>query len=487
MKKYKFFAALAAAAITFSSCSMDTEPYDQTTTPYTNLKGVETGLNGAYQILAYYPFLGNYAQTMGDFISGVSTGSSSSGHFYSYSSFTFSDTEQEIEDMWNYGYKAISQSTEAINSANSLIASGAISEEEKPTAYLYEGQLYTMKALANWYLVNYFALPYSAANASTPGIIVIDKDVPKPFAHVERGTVQQTYDQIVKDLDSAEVAFSKVGNKYKGDNSDELSTAYYLNPTALKAVEARVYLSLGKYDKAIEAAKASLALKDAGTGDSTDTKSPTDSATYVNIWGQVTESDEDIFTLKKSDNDNLSANSINTLYGSYYATIQNNVLAKLASTDIRRKVLRASAGGGTSSIKFDGKVSQSVSNVPVIRKSELSLIIAECEARLGNIKEAQNYLLYTARRNKAIKTAADLPQTTDGLLSFIADERLREFFGEGHRWFDARRMGLTIQLDGFNAWDISKFVLPIPAAEINSGAGCTQNANWSDNMPTRSE
>lgn len=482
MKRYNIFAAVALAALTLSSCSLDTEPYDDTYNPYTNLKGIETGLNGTYYSLAYYPFLGNYAQTVGDFASGMSTGSASSGHMYSYSSFTFTDTEEELEDMWNYGYKVITEATSTINAADSLISAGTIGESEQATAYNYEGQLYGLKALAAWYLVNYFGLPYSSANASTPGIVVIDKTIPAAFQKVSRSTVQDTYTQILKDLNSAEEAFDKAG--------DEAETSpYYLGTQGLKALEARVYLSLGRYEDAEAAAKAALALhsdKAAEQGDSLDTDL-NDAVAYRDLWGQVTATDEDIFTLKKSSDDNLSANSINTLYASYYCTIQSGVLNKLSDTDIRANLLRAGSGGGTSSVKFDGQNDQAASNVPVFRKSEMSLIIAECAARLGNIGEAQNYLLYTARRDQAIKTKDDLPQTAEGLLSFISDERIREFFQEGHHFFDARRTGETVTPQGFNAWDISKFVFPIPAAEINAGFGVTQNADWSDNLPTAGE
>ena len=202
------------------------------------------------------------------------------------------------------------------------------------------------------------------------------------------------------------------------------------------------------------------------------------------MWGNVAVNDEDLFTIKKSDDDNLSANSLSTAYGSYYCTFQNAALSKLGANDIRRQLLRAGDGGGTSSKKYDGQSAAAVSNIPVFRKSEMALIIAECEARNGSIEEAKKYLMFTAKRNKDIESVDNLPSTKDELLQFISDERVREFFGEGHRFFDARRMGEKISGDQFQNWDIKKFVFPIPSAEINTGTGCAQNANWSDALPT---
>ena len=115
----------------------------------------------------------------------------------------------------------------------------------------------------------------------------------------------------------------------------------------------------------------------------------------------------------------------------------------------------------------------------------MSLIVAEVEARDGHIAEAQKYLMYTAKRDESITAASQLPSTTDDLLAFISEERIREFAGEGHRFYDARRMGDIIEMQGYEPFDIAKFVFPIPADEINAGFCGPQNENWSDGLPTR--
>lgn len=478
MKRYKYSVLVLALTFGVSGCSLDTDTYDQKKgdAAYSSLKDIENGLNGSYYELGYYYFLGNYAVILGDMCAGVSNGSSSSGHFYEYSSFTFSDTQAEIRYIWENGYKIIDGTTVAINNAHKLIEEGIIVESEYETAYNYIGQLYALKALAGYYLVNYFALPYSDTNKQKPGIIVIDKEPTEAFANVTRGTVEDTYAQILSDLNAAEEAFDIAGEEAE-------RSPYYMGLMGLKALEARVYMAMGKYDEAESAAKEAIALK--GNGDGTAMDYVPSDAAYISMWGDVAINEEDLFTIKKSDDDNLSANSLNTAYGSYYCTFQNAAINKLCENDIRAQLLCPGDGGGTSSIKYDGKSAQAVSNIPVFRKSEMSLVIAECEARKGNIPEAQKYLMFTAKRDKDIASTNDLPSTTEGLLSFISDERIREFFGEGHRWFDARRMGEIISGDQFTGWDIQKFVLPIPAAEINTGTGCVQNENWSDFLPAK--
>jgi hypothetical protein len=69
-------------------------------------------------------------------------------------------------------------------------------------------------------------------------------------------------------------------------------------------------------------------------------------------------------------------------------------------------------------------------------------------------------------------------------MSFISDERVRELYLEGHRWYDARRQGLKITVATTKQnFDVAKFVYPIPAAEINAGYGTEQNTGWADNLP----
>jgi hypothetical protein len=476
MKKNKIIALALATMFGVSSCSLDTETYDQkeSGSVISTLKDIESGLYGCYYRLGSYYFLGNYAVATGDMCSGISAGSASSGHFNSFSSFSFTDTETELDYIWYGGYNLIANATNYINGADELVENGAIAESELPELYNYLGQLHALKALSAYYLVNYFALPYSEANKSSLGIIVVDKEVPEALAKVSRGTVEETYTQIKNDIAAAE--------KYMELSEDEAETsAYYMGYMGLEALKARVYMSLGDYTTAKAAALLALDAKGNGSGDADDDV-PSDED-YINMWGDTSINGEDLFTIKKSEDDNLSANALNTLYGSYYATIQNTTLNLIGDNDIRAELIRKSSGGGYASIKFDGKSSQAVSNIPIFRKSEMSLIIAECYARENSIAKAQSYLYFTAKRDKDITSSDELPDNTADLLSFISEERIREFFVEGHRFFDARRMGDLVSADNYSNWDIQKFVFPIPANEINTGSGCVQNANWSDNLP----
>lgn len=474
MKTNKIILSALTATAMLSACSLDTPMYDYKNDDQviTKLSDLPSVINGGYNAMGGYQFLGNYAVATSDFVGGVSLGSASSGHFLVFSEHTFSDTNEELKDLWGVGYLTATQGAMAVKKGKEVLAEDlSASDRAKVSSYVAQG--YALKAQAFYTLVNYFALPYSAANASKPGIVVFDMERPAEGAHVERASVQQSYDRIVADLDSAAHYMKKAGNAAPTE-------AFYFGQAGLNALRANVMLSMGKYAEAEEAAKAALAAK-YGSAEAA-LENPTSTAAYVAMWGQTTEQPEDLMTIKKSSEDNLSANSLNTLYGSYYATFQNSTLEKLGANDIRRQLLMDSEGGGTTSIKYEGRVDQAVSNIPVYRASEMTLIIAECAARLGNTDEAKNYLFFTARRNQDV-TMETLPTSTSDLLTFIQDERVREFFGEGKVFFNARRMGVKLSSDKFTDWDVQKFVFPIPSTEVNSGWGVQQNENWSDNLP----
>lgn len=459
------------------SCNFETENYQQIPIEdaYKTVQDVQNGMNGAYNALASYRFLGNYAVAYGDFCAGISNGDRGSGHFYYQSAWIISDTDAELEDMWNYGYKVIDRCTRTINGGKDVIANAEalfLTNDEIAEVKLYIAQCYAMKALAYHYLVNLFALPYQG-NESSLGLPLVKDEPISEFVNIERATVENTYVQIKNDIQSAE----NIMNEALTINAKLSPNEFYMGEAAIKALKARVYMSIGDYNTAKQAALDAITLKGTGDGKGSD-ETPADEI-YLSMWTSLAVSDEDIFTLAKNEADNLSANSLNTLYGSYKCTLTQETMNLFKDEDIRKELLeRVSIG------KYQGlPTSAATSNIPILRKSEMSLILAEIYAREGNIADAQDYLYYTAKRDKSIADATELPNNTNDLLAFISDERIREFAGEGHRFYDARRMGDKILNVGTTPFDIKKFVFPIPAAEINAGFCNQQNDGWDKNLP----
>ncbi|MDR0939831.1 MAG: RagB/SusD family nutrient uptake outer membrane protein [Mediterranea sp.] len=473
--RYKL--ALSAAFILgLSACDFDTDNYQEILDKdaYKTVQDVQNGMTGAYQALGYYPFLGNYSIAFGDFLAGISDGSASSGHMLNISDLSVTETTGEFSDCWYYGYKVIDACTRTIQGGKQILAK----KEEKnlsdaDEAYMdsYLGQCYALKALAYYYLVNLYAYPYHAGTDNL-GLPLIKDDPIPPFTKVDRSSVGDTYIQITSDLTQAETHLGRASA------AGIRPSAFYMGEMGLEALKARVFMDMGRYDDAAAAAKRAIGLKNNGDGTGSDNVLSNDG--YINMWTSLAITTEDLFTIAKNESDNLSANSLNTLYGSYLCTLTTNTIGEYADNDIRKRLI-----SGNTTKKFAGlSTSAATSNIPIFRKSEMSLIIAEVAARNNNITEARNYLLFTAKRNTDIASVDDLPDNTDDLLAFISKERIREFSAEGHRLYDARRTNEKVKMTSFNdEFDVSKFVLPIPADEVNAGFMVQQNSNWNEAIP----
>ena len=475
MKKLFKTILFSVAVLGMTSCDFDTMNHQQipTENAYQSVQDVQNGMNGAYHALGTYRFLGRNVPAYGDFCAGVSLGSPSTGHFYMQSSWVVTETNAELNEMWNYGFKVVDRATRTIKGGKEVLGNAEtlhLTEEDIASVKLYMAQCHALKALAYHYLVNIFGLPYMG-NENSLGLPIVKDEPIEVFAKVERATVAKTYEQIKSDIQMAEENM-----KVALDAELDAPSAFYMNPAAIQALKARVYMYLEDYATAETAAKKAIELKGKGDGNKDDV-SPLNEI-YLTMWTSLAITDEDIFTIAKNESDNLSANALNTLYGSYEAKLDPKVKDLFKDKDVRAKLLAKPSIG-----KYEGlSTSAATSNVPVFRKSEMSLILAEIYARQNKIDDAKDYLMYTAKRNEDM-TIDDLPTTTEELLKFISEERIREFAGEGHRFFDARRMGDKITSSNLTDFDIKKFVFPIPAKEVNSGSGVVQNKGWEDNLP----
>lgn len=110
-----------------------------------------------------------------------------------------------------------------------------------------------------------------------------------------------------------------------------------------------------------------------------------------------------------------------------------------SDTDVRAQLIGSVDGNSPASMKWQGiESSQATSNIPIFRKSEMALIIAE-------------------------------------------------FLGEGHFYSEARRLDktITVMAGTCTTFRPANFVFPIPAAEINAGFMKDQNTGWEDGLPVR--
>lgn len=471
MKKIFNSILIVAVSLGLASCDFDLETYQAIPTEdaFASVADVQNGLSGAYYSFGSYRFYGNNVVAFGDMAADVAVADPSSGHCVTINRYQINENESLLMEAWEYGFKVIDRSVRLIEGANKLMATNdKLTEDDVAKLNSYISQGYSLRALTNFYLVNLFGLPYQPNGANEQlGLPLLEKEPLQPFVNIKRATVAQTYEQIVADIAAAKSYMEKASAVAGSINQ------FYLNDAAIYALDARVNLFIGKNDAAKASAQKSIELRASGN---------VANDIYVTMWSDIAITDEDIFTVAKSNDDNLSANALNTLYGSYGGKVASSVRSLFNAKDVRLNLIAKNL----QPLKFNGIPSaQAVSNIPVFRKSEMYLTIAEVEAKAGNISAAQEALFYTAKRNEAITEASQLPATKDALLKFISEENVREFFEEGHRWYNIRRTGelITPNVTAVTNFNAAGFVYPIPADEINAGFCTEQNVDWAKGLP----
>lgn len=408
-------------------------------------------------------------------------------------SFSHTPTSGSYSGFWTVGYYCIMQINNLLENINRL--------QEAGTAGLdfYEGQALTLRALIYFDLVRLYGLPYNYNKTSygVPlAVTTLNSD-----AQLTRATVEENYDQILEDLAAGKTLLASDKSVQKG------YIGYYAN----LAIEARVKLYMENYDGALTAAKEII----------NDNKYQlyTPSA-WVNSWSSEFGS-ESIFELgiypTESDLGTSSLGfylmriaQVTGASGYFYAS--DYYLNRLGedpedvrwgimdedeywyNTQISRKGACYKYMGGLirsdGTFPGDGKESQTAVNIKVIRLSEIYLIAAEAalNASTPDKEAAASYLNEIRKRapNLAPATAATI---TDEM---ILDERSKELFAEGQRFFDIIRKNKIIEFnDDFQDIPVStrnktidrtfyKIVLPISQDEINvnPAIGDQQNSGY---------
>lgn len=465
---FKLFIA-SILLISFTGCddflSFDPSGALEEEGAFTNAKDVENALNGAYYTLGTYRLYGRNVVALGDIAADNTWMTGSSGHFDQIYKYTINTDTDDLLNIWSYGYYLLDRCTRLIKAGNDLLAEN-ITDEDKNSIKKSISQAYALKALSHFTLVNIFGLPYSETNKGTLGVVIIDEDVIPSFSEISRSTVEAVYAQVLKEISLAKQ------NIQLADKD-----VFHFNEASLSALEARVKLYMKDYAGAISAAQDAISKRDGAL--------VMNAENYVNMWFDIAATSEDIFTVGKTVDDNLSANSLNTLYGSYNGKATSGLVKLFGENDMRLGLFGDGTGEQIRALKFDGlSSSRATSNIPVFRLPEMYLIIAESKAQLGQA-DAVDYVFEIAKRNPDLDKS-DIPAGKEALLQFISVERRRELFQEGHRWYDLRRTGEIMTREGgnfaINNWDASKFVYPIPAKEINA-SGLQQNEGWNNALP----
>ncbi len=487
MKLYKYFIAASFAATLFSSCSEERlleEPVDQFQINQAILKEADmrSVLNGVYDQYSTANGFGADILAFGDLISDNAFVSAASSDV-AYQNTGFLNWSSDISD-----FSMLDELYDGIILANLVINDKNL--EETPTVINYKGEARITRALGYFYAVSFYSPnPTSGVNQEFGVPLNLD-GVYDPRIKLPRATVAQVYDQIINDLTTAVNTMTEEVPVNKG----------YLSKTAAKLLLSRVYLTrgaAGDYEKSVQ--YADEVILSAGST----TFNFVSKALYANYFASAlpATSENQAETVWEINMDsNPSENlGVNEALSSFYANSGQKKRFLFTETfynsfgptnsDVRKGLLTKAGqldeGPGVPKGVWTRKYIVSMTgkgaytqNVKVLRMSEAYLNKIEALFKLGRLGEALTQLnAFAASRGGSTYTTA----TIDNILN----ERRKEFFGEGQRFFDLKRNNLGFAKTS-NCYSIvcsvegnSKlFVIPMPLREMNVNPMMEQYPDW---------
>lgn len=475
----------------FSSCNgfLDMEPTNskEASTSINSASDAKNAMNGVLREMTSYSYYGRNFFLYGDAKGGdltIYANGRGSDDLYT---FNHTPTSGSYEGFWSTGYNCILQLNNILENIDRLKKSGMKDLDQ------LEGEAYTLRALVYFDLVRLYGLPYNYKKDAygVPNVTTLLQASDQPA----RSTVEENYKQILADLEQGEKLLDTTEGKAKNNG--------YINYYGNLAEQARVKLYMEDYDGALAAAKTII---DSGVYQ---LYSPNE---WVESWSKQFGT-ESIFELGIFPNEaDLGSSSL----GYYLMQAQHDgissamgwflasdyFLTRLGqdSTDVRWGVMGRDESknptrlgscykymGGTTDMPGDGKSTATAVNIKVIRLSEIYLIAAEASlhATSPDKTAAADYL------NAIRKRSPLLPQATASTITddMILDERSKELFSEGQRFFDLIRKNKTIIFnDDFQNVSVHtreksidrsfyKIVLPISQDEINANPPIAKQQN----------
>jgi hypothetical protein len=480
----KLFAALVFVLAGASSCKksfFDLQPYNALplNTAIRTDAELSVAVNGMYASLRDVDLYGRTLPVKGDLAAdNVYLRTGNSGRYLTFRDYNQTVANAEAGNVWNAAYGVIKNANQIINS--SLASSPAVDE--------LKGEAYAVRALMYFELVRNFAHPYTVA-PNDPGVPIVttfNRD-----ALPARNSVKEVYTQIISDLNKAYSLIQlNQGEEMtlEATKATRLMTSEYISKYAAKGLLAKVYLTMGDWQNARDAAldvvnNSGFMLVDASG--------------YAAYWadpGPRTDQVETLFEVSSDISSNLSSNQLSAFYqlppiGYGDLWITNDLIKQYSQTDVRTEVILAANSGGNT-VYINNKYSNTANpsdkdDTKVLRFADVVLILAESYARLNDEVNARKYLNMLAQERDPAFTG--YTSSGDQLIADIINERRKELAFEGDRYWDLMRLNLPITGHLKNQYPYQPFpidvnnyrrIFPIPQTEIDVNPNITQNPGY---------
>ncbi|MDO5395592.1 MAG: RagB/SusD family nutrient uptake outer membrane protein [Bacteroidales bacterium] len=365
-------------------------------------------------------------------------------------------------------------------------------DTEEAELQFYRGQALLTRGFDYWVLAQLYQLNYKGhESAPCVPIVTNENKADVQVNGAPRATVEETYKQVLKDLDEAIDLIAASGLQpddvmsSKPKRYGSLATAY--------GMRARVYLTMHKYAEAAADADAAIANFRGSVLSMSGAAQPgfwsIDEADWM--WGIPVEESDRIVTSGivnwPSMMNTFCANGyVNVgawkdcnvdLYEQIPATDvrkgwfldENGVSANLTAQQQRYIDSQDSPVRPYTNVKFIGYQgvagqTTNANDIPLMRIEEMYLIKAEGLAMSGQTTQAAEFLTNFVQSYRNPNYTCEATDA-EGIQQEVLLQRRVELWGEGLSWFDVMRLDLEINRKGCNWPEEAAFRIPSAAAE----------------------
>ena len=445
-------ALVAALSFTGACTTSDLEPSTEQNKPVeggiTSVSNLEGILKGMYSRMTGSGYYGRDYIVTNEVRSENCFSNGNSGRFTTQASLTYNSN---TGFFWDEAYAVIASANIIIGQDTSVLTG------DLDYASHLQGQAYATRALAHFDLLKQYGQQNAGGSLGVPYVTEFKGEDLFP----SRNSVEENKASIYADLD---MAFQMMSDSYF-DSSKEFMSKY-----VAKALESRVAVYFGDWNRAISASEAVI---------NSGLYSIIPADNYVAHWGSDGSANS-IFELAFSATDNQGINGLAYIYrttgGGSYGDVQvvDEVIDFYDDADVRKGIL----GYEGTMLRNIGKYpdNQGYDNVTLIRYEEVILNYAEALFETGGDALTQLNLIATNR---------GLPAYSSVSKDIILDERRREFMFEGFIFDDLMRTGSAIEKvsiqQNFAAtipYGDSRLAWPIPQAEMNANSNMVQNNGY---------
>ena len=351
-------------------------------------------------------------------------------------------TNSEAYYQWFNSYQVI-------NSCNNVLS--ALSVVADADRDRVEGEARFLRGFMYFDLVRFFAKQYNFAGSNDQmgvPLVLTPTRIIDTSVFVGRKTVEEVYTQILMDLTTAAA-------KLPEDNG------VYASRGAANALLSRVYLQMGQYADARDAADAVIS-----------SGMYTLLTNYADVFNQDDNTAEDIFVTQITTQDALGSSMTEFFSVPDFGGRDGDIhildahLNLYPAGDLRKDLFFSYNG-----FNFCGKWNNLYGGVNLIRLAEMYLTRAECNARLGTEVGATPTDDYNLIHTRAGLTPLAAGTAT---LDTILYERRLELAFEGFMIHDIRRLHESFDI---YSWDDDKLVMPIPARELDANPALKSEQN----------